>query len=129
MNSPMKQRGRIEWIDRAACRGLDPERFDVPHEIGNAIRRSQFDRVLEFLVPAAAPCARCSVARECARDALECNDVSVIRGGVAIPPQAQAVTRIRHNTRRVLTLVASGSPPPVVWRSLPELYPNRYGVK
>ena len=75
---------RADWLDAAACRGLDPRLFDDDHDdpmvIANPLVR------VTRREAAAAVCASCPVRAECLADALAnrpgCGSPTTIRGGL-----------------------------------------------
>lgn len=63
----------MDWRSRAVCRDEDPELFFVPGDERTPAARAQIGA-------AKAVCARCPVASECLKDALEIGDAYGVRG-------------------------------------------------
>ena len=87
----------MSWRDRAGCLGREWPPYDLP-DMSVAERR----KVARWY------CLECPVIRECARDALDRDDVSVIRAGLWLAP---ASTHQSRSTRAALAAVAEGAEP------------------
>ena len=86
----------MSWRDRAGCLGREWPPYDLP-DMSVAERR----KVARWY------CLECPVVRECARDALDGGDVSVIRAGLWLAP---ASTRQSRSTRAALGRACRGRP-------------------
>lgn len=85
---------RSRWRDKAAC-------SDTPLDWWATPRRFKLDDV----AAAVTTCMDCPVIRECAAEAIETDDIAVIRAGVPIP-DARRVDR--RNATRALHAIAGG---------------------
>ena len=64
-----------EWRTHAACRGTDPDNWDVPY----MLRIPALDNCEQRSI-----CESCPVIRDCAADSALAKDIGVIRAGVPI---------------------------------------------
>lgn len=107
----MRARDTRPWYDRAACSGDDPDRYETPMSIGTAWGRGRREVVREAL-EAGSLCDGCPVIRECARDAVRCDDSGTIRAGIPVPDKSRPSSRhLLARTRAALLLVANGAAP------------------
>ena len=75
----------VPWMDRAACRTVDPDLFGPPEGAQDRARTAA----------ALAVCAACPVVAPCLDDAMRLHDVGAIRGGLTGYERA----RIRRQQR------------------------------
>ncbi|RAV32366.1 WhiB family transcriptional regulator [Corynebacterium heidelbergense] len=96
----MMIRPGTEWMDRAACHGVDAALIDASPTRGRnlgAIHRY-----------AAELCRECPVQRECAADALATRAEGVIRAGVPVPERAGNKVRRRMAFTRLRAIAGVG---------------------
>ncbi|WP_366516620.1 WhiB family transcriptional regulator [uncultured Corynebacterium sp.] len=73
----------MTWVERAQCVGCDPREWDLDWLAAERFtNRKLFPRLAE--THATHVCSGCPVKRECALDAIEYQDVGVIRAGVVL---------------------------------------------
>ena len=80
------------WVDRAACRGLDPAIFYPPTD--------------EEADDARAVCAQCPVAEDCLEHAIEHREKSGVWGGATERERLRIVRRRRRNRTAVSELAS-----------------------
>lgn len=90
------------WLVQAKCRHSSPENFVLDEkETGTWLPATQRDMQADHL------CAGCPVKKQCAIDAIEHEDIGVVRAGVWLPdhaPKGSYVPR-RHNTQKLLAVI------------------------
>lgn len=96
-------RSSIEWMRRAKCQHMNPIAFDYHEKLAGS---TPSDAVHAAYAAAAELCNGCPVMRECARDALDQQDVEVVRGGVPIPSRGRR--RDTQRARLALAHIAAG---------------------
>ncbi|MGV0868464.1 WhiB family transcriptional regulator [Corynebacterium kalidii] len=107
----MRTRDTRPWYERAACRGDDPALYETPKNLAHAWARGDLAKVRDGMT-AAARCDTCPVIRQCARDALACQDHATIRAGVPVPDKGMNVARfLLRAARAELARVADGLRP------------------
>ncbi|MEY8565170.1 WhiB family transcriptional regulator [Corynebacteriaceae bacterium 7-707] len=109
-----QEKGRAEWLPRAACQTADPDAFDIGMNVSSgtpAARR--IDQVWDQGVI----CESCPVVRECAADAITMGDIGVVRGGVPVAAHCDLAWRRLENA--ALTAMSRSEDPVEtrrVWR-------------
>lgn len=97
------------WLGDAQCAGMDTDEFEYPEHIRGLTTTEMKSRRWHR---AANLCLGCPVIRECAADALDQHDASIIRAGVPIPERGS--TPYYRRARTWLQEIADGTPLPVV---------------
>lgn len=104
----LPNRTAVRWRARAECIGTDPREWDLGYEIDRAWRNRDVELLVDTHVEAARMCELCPVLTECALDAAEAADESIIRAGIPIPSRACA--KGHRAAHRALFAIAHGTP-------------------
>lgn len=85
---------RLDWVDRARCREIDPELFFPVGSTGPAADQAQEARTV---------CQMCTVRSECLEWALETGQDSGVWGGIA-EEERRSMRRARRKAARLATI-------------------------